>query len=383
MIKLIISILKFNTRLDFNKPLHKDILLYDNISSFLSVYLKENSFEILYTRSEKLNLYILFKSFFLFKSEKFSTKYILTFIKYLNPKIIITFNHNKISFYKIKRHFSKIKIISIQNGITSFSSNRSFELNIRDNKEKLLNMNLECDYFFVINKRSEIMFSKFIKANYIRSGSFKSNMCIINKLNKFNKNINYISQYSDDKSNLKNNFNKIEEIVVRNLVNFCEKFNIKCQIYLRRGDKKEKNYFLSIIKNKSQFCDFIFISSKENEKKFSHLDQAELTVFSDTSLGYEMASRNKKVCIISARDQFLTSDECRRLHYGVDEEVFENEGIFWLNRFKNESEVFKKIENVYKLSLDKIINSYYENKDNLFFVDNENSKFKKIVNEQI
>ena len=113
MIKLIISILKFNTRLDFNKPLHKDILLYDNISSFLSIYLKENSFEILYTRSEKLNLYILFKSFFLFKSEKFSTKYILTFIKYLNPKIIITFNHNKISFYKIKRHFSKIKIISI------------------------------------------------------------------------------------------------------------------------------------------------------------------------------------------------------------------------------------------------------------------------------
>ena len=96
-----------------------------------------------------------------------------------------------------------------------------------------------------------------------------------------------------------------------------------------------------------------------------------------------MASRNKKVCIISARDQFLTSTECRRLHYGVDEEVFENEGIFWLNRFKNESEVFKKIENVYNLSLDKIINSYYENKDSLFFADNENSKFQKIVNEQI
>ena len=44
------------------------------------------------------------------------------------------------------------------------------------------------------------------------------------------------------------------------------------------------------------------------------------------------------------RDQFLTSTECRRLHYGVDEEVFENEGIFWLNRFKNESEVFKKLK---------------------------------------
>ena len=96
-----------------------------------------------------------------------------------------------------------------------------------------------------------------------------------------------------------------------------------------------------------------------------------------------MASRNKKVCIISARDQFLASHECRRLHYGIDEEVFENEGIFWLNRFKNESEVFKKIENVYNLSLDKIINSYYENKDSLFFADNENSKFQKIVNEQI
>ena len=96
-------------------------------------------------------------------------------------------------------------------------------------------MNLECDYFFVINKRSEIMFSKFIKANYIRSGSFKSNMCIINKLNKFNKNINYISQYSDDKLNLKNNFNKIEEIVVKNLVNFCEKIKYKMYNLFKKG----------------------------------------------------------------------------------------------------------------------------------------------------
>ena len=71
MIKLIISILKLNTRLDLNKPHHKDILLYDNISSFLSIYLKENSFEILYTRFEKLNLYILFKSLFLLNRKNF------------------------------------------------------------------------------------------------------------------------------------------------------------------------------------------------------------------------------------------------------------------------------------------------------------------------
>ena len=178
----------------------------------------------------------MFKSLFLFKTEKFSTKYILTFIKYTNPKAIITFNHNKLSVYKIKRYFNNIKIILVQNGITNFSSNRSFEINIRENQKKLLNMNLKCDYFFVINKRSEIMFSKFIKANYIRAGSFKSNMCPINKLKQSNKNINYISQYSDDIVSHRNNFNKIEAVVVWNVTNFCEKLNIRCQIYLRWGN---------------------------------------------------------------------------------------------------------------------------------------------------
>ena len=381
MINLIISILKLNTKIEVYKPTQKDFLLYDNISSFLSIYLKENSFVILYTRFEKLNLYILFKSLFLFKTEKFSTKYILTFIKYTNPKAIITFNHNKLSVYKIKRYFNNIKIISVQNGITNFSSNRSFEINIRENQKKLLNMNLKCDYFFVINKRSEIMFSKFIKANYIRAGSFKSNMCPINKLKQFNKNINYISQYSDDIVSHRNNFNKIEAVVVRNVINFCEKLNIRCQIYLRWGTKREKDYFISILKNKLKFADFIFISNKENARKFSFLEQAELTVFTDTTLGYEMASRNRKVCIISARDQFLLDKEDRRAHFGTDDEVFENEGVFWVNRFENESQIYNKIESVYNLPLNKLIISYNENKDSLFFKDINNSKFRNLLNE--
>jgi len=381
MIKLIISILKLNTKIEINKPLQKDFLLYDDISAFLSIYLKENSYEILFTRFERLNLYVLFMSLFLFKKERFSTKYILTFIKYTNPKVIITFNHNKISFYKIKRHFNKIKTISVQNGTTNFSSNRSFEVNIRENQKKLLNMNLECDHFFVINKRSEIMFSKFIKANYIKAGSFKSNMCPINKLKQFNKNINYISQYSNDIVNYRNNFNAIEAIVVKNVVNLCEKLNVRCQIYLRWGDKIEKNYFISILKNKLKFVDFIFIPNKENAMKFSFLDQAELTVFTDTTLGYEMAARNKKVCIIAARDQLLMKPEHRRGHYGLDEEVFENEGVFWVNRFENESQIYNKIESVYNLPLNKLVISYNENKDCLFFKDINNSKFRNLINE--
>ena len=140
-------------------------------------------------------------------------------------------------------------------------------------------MNLECDYFFVINKRSEIMFSKFIKANYIRSGSFKSNMCIINKLNKFNKNINYISQYSDDKLNLKNNFNKIEEIIVKNLVNFCEKLNIKCQIYLRRGNKKKKIIFYRLLKINLSFVILYSFLAKRMRKNFLILIKQNLQYF--------------------------------------------------------------------------------------------------------
>jgi len=116
-------------------------------------------------------------------------------------------------------------------------------------------------------------------------------------------------------------------------------------------------------------------------RKFSFLEQAELTVFTDTTLGYEMVSRNKKVCIISARDQFLLGKEHRRAHFGIDEEVFENEGVFWLNRFENESQIYNKIESVYNLPLNKLVISYNENKDSLFFKDIDNSKFRNLLNE--
>ena len=115
--------------------------------------------------------------------------------------------------------------------------------------------------------------------------------------------------------------------------------------------------------------------------KFSFLDQAELTVFTDTTLGYEMAARNKKVCIIAARDQLLMKPEHRRGHFGLDEEVFENEGVFWVNRFENESQIYNKIESVYNLPLNKLVISYNENKDCLFFKDINNSKFRNLINE--
>ena len=94
-----------------------------------------------------------------------------------------------------------------------------------------------------------------------------------------------------------------------------------------------------------------------------------------------MASRNKKVCIISARDQLLLGKENRRAHFGTDDEVFENEGIFWLNRFENELQIYNKIESVYNLPLNKLVISYNENKDSLLFKDIDNSKFRNLLNE--
>ena len=379
MLKLIFSIIKLKTKIEFKPPIQKDIILYDNISTFLSAYLKKNTYSILYTRFERINLYIIFKSFFLFPKKNFFTKYVYTYIKFINPKVIITFNHNQLLIYLIKNNFKNIKIISIQNGLTSYSSSRSFSPNIRKNLNYLKKLNLRCDYFFVLNKRSKLMFSKFIKSKFIESGSFKSNMCLKNLTAASGNYICFISQYSNSKKNFKMNFNKLEEIVINQLVNFCKKINIKCFIYLRWNSLEEINYFKSIIKDKINFFEFKYITKEHNKKKFEFFDKASLTVFIDSALGYEIIARKKKVCIISARDQFLKSS--RGTHYGNDEDIYDNEGIFWLNRFKNESEIFRKIESVYNLPLKKLINNYNANKDSLFYEDFANSKFKKVLRE--
>ena len=85
---------------DFFPPNKSDILVYDFDSKEITkkiFNLKRISF--LSTRKERLNLFIIIKTLFQLKFRYFD--YILNFIKYVSPKLIVTSIDNNRNFYMI------------------------------------------------------------------------------------------------------------------------------------------------------------------------------------------------------------------------------------------------------------------------------------------
>ena len=98
-----IFFLLFSCKFVFTSPKKKDFLIIDGKRKELIFnYIDENRCNILHTRGEYLNLYILLLSLFTLNFKSFHLNYINTYIKVSKPKCCITLNHPKIYFFNIR-----------------------------------------------------------------------------------------------------------------------------------------------------------------------------------------------------------------------------------------------------------------------------------------
>lgn len=357
----------------FKAPPKNFYLIYDNESSYLCSLLKKNSYTIFFNRFEEINIYILFKCFFLYGGNSLSKRYALTYIRYVKPKIIISAIDNNLSLYELHKNFKKIKIIIVQNGIRSFQN----DFKINKNLSNLKKMNLRCDYFFVLSEKYKKIYSKFIKSKYIVSGSIKSNQCKISTRH-YNR-IVFISQFSNNKKLFKTTFIEADKIAFTQTLNFCDKKNYKLYLLLKFGSKKEVNFFKSLNKNNSK--NLVFIKNETIKEKFRYLDNSNLIIAVDSTLGYEMIARKKKVFLISIRDQYLKNNEKRNLQFTDKNSSFKNEGFFWINNYlkKRKNLIFKKMDLLYNLPTKKINKFYNKYKQSLLIYDFKNTKIKRVL----
>ena len=365
---------KIFTKIIFLPPKKNKILIYDDSNKLLSHILKKKSPAIFYNRLEEINIYIFLKSFFYFQKENISRRYALTYIKQVDPKIIVSNMDNNLSVYKLKKFFKDKKVIIIQNGIRSFENDFKLSKNLNNLKK----LKLECDYFFVLSKRYMKAYSTFIKSKYIIIGSLASNSIKIkNKIEK--KKIVFISQFSYIEGLKKyKNFFKADEIAFKAVLNFCVLNKLKLHIFLKFGSNREINYFKSLNYKKNK--NLIFVKRISFHDKFKFLDNSELIISADSTLGYEMIARKKKVFLISIRDQYLNTNEKRNIFFGNNEKSYEKEGVFYINKSNNiEKVLLIKLNNIYKFSTSKLLKIYNQYKESLFIPDYKNSKFYKVI----
>ena len=352
--------LLFKTKFEFKIPKKNKLILFDDIGE---EYLRKinKSFYILDIRLNKLNIISLFLSLFYKKcSDNMKLNYYLNLIKFFRPEIIITFNDNRLDFYKLKKYLPQILFISVQNGWRGYKDD-IFEYLVKEE-----NKNLSRDYILSFNQYVSNKLKKHIVSRYFNIGSYRSNnysiansqtkdICIISQFQKYSNVDDVISIYGKKQITWAN-FMKSDELVFKVIddLRFDKKYNLK--VYLRNTNSFvdiEKNFFMSIFK-KSKIT---FIKKNNPKNMFSFLDKCKLIITLDSTLGYEMLSRGKKVIFITARE--YVSNFFLGYGYGWPMKLSKN-GPFWCSNLDSNyiNNIINKVLKMNKNEWNEIFKTY-------------------------
>lgn len=362
--------------LDFSIPKRSNIGILDYPGSLLiKKILKDKTIQLISTRHTKINIFVLISSFFQNYKYKKGQRYIISFIKAIKPKILISHIDNNNFFYTLKKIFPETKFIFIQNGISLAS--HSFH-----NFKKL---NWKTDYFFSysdsFSKKYKLIFKNY---NIKTIGSLKNNYKKVEEKKKKHELV-YISQYfKDDQFNkkinienkmfLRSSFFNAEKLLLPILYEFCLKKNLKLTIAGRSKSSislEEKKFYLDILKNyKKNLNIFNFKKQNNDFSSYSLVDSAKLVVFIDSALGYQSLARGNKSFACCLRSQFLKS---KNLKFGWPSN-FKHEGPFWINSY-NKKKIINKLEFLYSLSLSEWKNMYKRHKKKLLTFELGNQSF--------
>ena len=365
----------FKVKLFFKIPQKKDILIYDNEGSgFIIQSLNKDSYEILHTRGETLNIFILLK---LLLSFRFNYKgYLDEYIKFVDPKVLITWIDNNLDFYKYKNE--KLKKIAIQNGRRS-SLNTDIFFNLSEkinNKEKYY-----ADYLFVHSKSVQKIYEKFINGKICVTGSFRSNNEQISN-NKKSNDILYISTFRNSTVGNEN------RILVNNYLNsnYTTRDWINHELRLLKWLKfysLTHKRRISILGSQIDYQNelkhyqknlnlkFNFIEKTKNRKTYQILDESKIIVGIDSSLLNEALGRGCNVVFFSYRGNTYPLNSRK---FGWPEN-FSMNGKFWSKNPDYQS--FSKTMNFYN-SKSHVVSKNLRNKVMVF--DKKNVKFLNILN---
>ena len=283
-------------RFKFKKPKKVEILLYDQGLFFNQEFIqsfKENNIEIIYSRLEEINLYVLFISFLKFNSlskRKFFLNYLITYCNIVKPSWIVTSNHYDLKFYDLKKNINlDVKFAIIQGvPIFEFHIKNFFSSALTDNKK------LHIDYFFCFDEFTIKILKNYIDTNFVIIGSFRNN-CYPIKNTETNEDILVISGLKEkpiDMSNRKKYQTDIdqENKLLQLLILISEKQNLNFKILLKPLTKiSEYSKFMGISEN---YC--IFNNGFNN---YHTVDKFHLLIFpNDSTLRFEAVSRDKNFC---------------------------------------------------------------------------------------
>lgn len=346
----------------FFKPNKKKILIYDkNGSELFFKYLNKKDCNILCTRAEELNLYIIILLIIKFKKINL-LNYFDAYIKLSKPKFIFTYTDNDFKFYRLKKLNPEKIFIVIQNGYRDF---------FIEGYDKILKEKLYSDHYFVFSQNFSFRVKKYIKSKYHPIGSFKNNL-IFKKKSKVKNKIFFISQFIKKPLNSTNNNFIGEQKLLPKLLKFCNEKKIDLTI-LGRNLFKHKNEEFKFYKNLLRDRKFNIKFRKSPNDNYRLFNKKNYFIFIRSTFGFEAWSRGERAISFAVKKiEGIKSFSIDSLGH------YKKKGYLWTNRINN-NEFNRLIKNLFSNNNKKLTNEL-RNLNNYFLkLDKGNKSFIKLL----
>ena len=289
----------------------------------------------------ELNFWILLKCL---ARAKFEMKeYFARAIQTYHPRVVITFIDNDPTFYLLKSLVASPVYIAVQNGLRhnyayAYRSGFVDHLVSAGGKDRLV-----ADLICTFGKGSSLFFENHIYARTLVTGNLKNNLMELTKPTRPEFEIVFMSQHAPfDLTNSKENiylnestvsireFYEIEKTVSLFLAQYCKERSLRFAVSGKRGmeDVFEHRFFAEAIGD----LPYTFLPRVDPQSSYVNAFNSRLVVVIDSTIGYELLSRGKKVAFFSARiigePRAVSKD--RDTCFGYPNAYSDN-GAFWTN----------------------------------------------------
>ena len=288
--------------------------------------------------------------------------YLLSYLKFTKPSLVITTLDNDINFYRIKSFFPQITTIAIQNGIRgnlSAQPNRGFFDLL---KLHSLSHDLKADFICTFGTAIQNEYKKYISANFVASGSLRNNFFTNETIEERPNRLVYVSGISDYPSDPDRiflyfqdigitfkEFYEAEGIICALLADYCVAHNLEFVICGKRSstNMEETAFYKDALKHSMPY-----ISPRdETFDSYTFLSTARYIVTLDSTIAYEFLCRNKRTAFFSARFNRLepkSLPELAGFQFGYPQSIPKS-GQFWSSVLSMD-EIERVLENLKELS---------------------------------
>lgn len=378
-------------RFSFRVPHRTRIVIYPDGKSadVLLNCVERKETQVLAPFGNTINVPVFFRMLLGFQWSRFS--YLLSYLKFVKPSMVITTLDNDPNFYRINSYLPAITTIAIQNGIRgnlSAHPRRGFFDLLQLHS---LNHDLRADYICTFGTAIQEEYKKFISTDFIASGSLRNNFFVNTNIEEKQDRLAYVSGISDYPSDPDQNFLYLQDlgitfkefyeaegIICALLAEYCAGHNLEFVICGKRSSSSsvETSFYKTALGGAVPK-----ISPRDDTfDSYKFLSTARFVVTLDSTIAYEFLSRKKRTAFISARFNQLNNaalDEHAGFRFGYPQSVPQF-GQFW-SSVLSESEIERVIDNLKNLTNDEWEQAIEPFCTSLMVYDPGNSELKRLI----